>query len=367
MRDKSRYPIPGIAGFIPQEYHPFKKDKMKKKILLILLLLFIIIFNIFFSIPSKAASRTLGVVDTVFIRSNWAGGVTYRYNSNEGWQYKGVGGWAKVSKMNEWYQTGYSNYQKNISKNLELKTKQDGLTYFLDSVIKNDSSNSHDAVIKFTDGTQLTKKDIMIDPQAYSSGLLGIEYTKTITPTPTPTSPSPTPSETGTPTPAGSPSTPGTGGAGETGGSSQPENDSSTDTSGAGSATWSNAPDLKLDNPSKINDLSEIWKKYAPTIVATIGIIAFMIVFAIAGLKYITSAGYEEQMEQAKNTLWNAITGIIVIALAAAAVNWFMKKSNSPTFNSTPRSTSTSTKTSTQTSSPTKTPTNAPTASSKPQ
>jgi len=56
-------------------------------------------------------------------------------------------------------------------------------------------------------------------------------------------------------------------------------------------------------------------------VLAAIAAVVFMI---IGGVRYVTSQGDEDAVEQAKNTVIYAIIGIIVIILAAVIVNFFI-------------------------------------------
>jgi FtsH-binding integral membrane protein len=91
-----------------------------------------------------------------------------------------------------------------------------------------------------------------------------------------------------------------------------------------------------LENPSKLSSLDELFSKYLPQAIGLIGGMAFMIVLLVGGFQYITSAGNEEQAERGKKTIMWAVIGIIVIAIAAAAVNWFMGKAGAPSSSSSP-------------------------------
>lgn len=97
--------------------------------------------------------------------------------------------------------------------------------------------------------------------------------------------------------------------------------------------TWSSITFTGLENPSKLSSLDELFSKYLPQAIGLIGGMAFMIVLLIGGFQYITSSGNEEQAERGKKTIMWAVIGIIVIAIAAAAVNWFMGQAGAPTSN----------------------------------
>jgi len=56
-------------------------------------------------------------------------------------------------------------------------------------------------------------------------------------------------------------------------------------------------------------------------VLAAIAAVVFMI---IGGVRYISSQGDEDAVEQAKNTVIYAIIGVIVIILAAVIVNFFV-------------------------------------------
>lgn len=118
--------------------------------------------------------------------------------------------------------------------------------------------------------------------------------------------------------------------------------------------TWNTISFTGLPNPSKIQELGELFTKYLPEIIITIAGMIFVVALVLGGFWYITSAGSEEQADKGKKTLLWAIMGIIIVALAALAVNWFKEKIGAPQSSSSTFSTSTTTPTSTGTPTPNK-------------
>lgn len=92
-------------------------------------------------------------------------------------------------------------------------------------------------------------------------------------------------------------------------------------------------PGIALAQGLKTNVGIPAGTQAAPLIVAIINIlngllvlagIAALIFLIIGGFRYIFSQGDEDQTETAKSTILYAIIGLIVIALAAAVVNFVL-------------------------------------------
>jgi type IV secretion system pilin len=62
-------------------------------------------------------------------------------------------------------------------------------------------------------------------------------------------------------------------------------------------------------------------------VLAIVGVIA-LAYLVYGGFRYITSAGNEETIEEAKRIIFNAIIGIVVIGVAAALVNFVIQGVN---------------------------------------
>jgi len=61
-------------------------------------------------------------------------------------------------------------------------------------------------------------------------------------------------------------------------------------------------------------------------IVITISQVVFVILFLIAGIMYLTSAGAEEQTTKAKKLMIDAVIGIIIVLASWAIGNWVIKQ-----------------------------------------
>ena len=58
--------------------------------------------------------------------------------------------------------------------------------------------------------------------------------------------------------------------------------------------------------------------------------IAALVMVVIGGVRYIFSSGDEDQTQSAKNTILYALVGLVVIALAAVAVNFILQAVGPP-------------------------------------
>jgi len=64
-------------------------------------------------------------------------------------------------------------------------------------------------------------------------------------------------------------------------------------------------------------------------VLALVGVIALAFL-VYGGFVYITSAGNEDRVEQAKSIVVNAVIGIVVIGIAAAIVNFVVRAVGTP-------------------------------------
>ncbi len=71
-------------------------------------------------------------------------------------------------------------------------------------------------------------------------------------------------------------------------------------------------------------DLATVVLRIINYVLAIVGVIA-LAYFVYGGFRYITSAGNEDRVEEAKGVIVNAVIGIIVIGVAAAAVNFVIR------------------------------------------
>ena len=78
------------------------------------------------------------------------------------------------------------------------------------------------------------------------------------------------------------------------------------------------------DQPAELFGGDEsIFRKITNTIIFLVGAIA-VIMLIIGGVRYVVSAGSDEAVKGAKNTILYAIIGIVVALLAYAAVNFII-------------------------------------------
>ena len=78
------------------------------------------------------------------------------------------------------------------------------------------------------------------------------------------------------------------------------------------------------DQPSELFGGDEsIFRKITNTIIFLVGAIA-VIMLIVGGIRYVVSAGSDEAVKGAKNTILYAIVGIVVALLAYAAVNFII-------------------------------------------
>lgn len=71
-------------------------------------------------------------------------------------------------------------------------------------------------------------------------------------------------------------------------------------------------------------DLSQVILRIINYVLAIVGVIALAFL-VYGGFMYITSAGNEDRVEQAKQIIINAVIGIVVIGVAAAIVNFVVR------------------------------------------
>jgi type IV secretion system pilin len=71
-------------------------------------------------------------------------------------------------------------------------------------------------------------------------------------------------------------------------------------------------------------DLASVILNLVNYVLAIVGVIA-LAYLVYGGFRYITSAGNEETIEEAKRIIFNAIIGIVVIGVAAALVNFVIR------------------------------------------
>jgi len=79
-----------------------------------------------------------------------------------------------------------------------------------------------------------------------------------------------------------------------------------------------------LQNPSsKISDPGSAIK-LVYNLIITVAQIAFIILFLVGGVMYLTAAGNEEQAKKARELLIQAIIGIIIVFAAWGIGNWII-------------------------------------------
>lgn len=71
-------------------------------------------------------------------------------------------------------------------------------------------------------------------------------------------------------------------------------------------------------------DLATVILNLVNYVLAIVGVIA-LAYLVYGGFRYITSAGNEETVDEAKRIIFNAVIGIIVIGVAAALVNFVIR------------------------------------------
>jgi len=314
---------------------------MKKKFYL--LIAFIIICISFLGYANfSQASQSYGTIQEVYLKYNstsW--GTTFKF-AGDHWEYKTLLGpfpvWRNVKNMpsDPLFSANYRIVAKSLSSYTGSSGTKLGLTYLLVTV-RDDNNLQKATIITNSPTGQLGINDIRDSNKNWAiSGDSNLIDTKATTPTPTPT-----PTATGTPTPP----TPTGGGTVTPSGGVTPTGTATpgAPTSGTSSGTSATMPAISfagLENKTKFDSIMEFIENNVIKIIEGIGIAGFVIVFIIAGLQYISSAGNEEAMEHAKNTIINAIIGIIIIALASSAIDYFYRKAKNPTFQtSTPAST----------------------------
>ena len=91
-----------------------------------------------------------------------------------------------------------------------------------------------------------------------------------------------------------------------------------SDTSGADTISLPPKP-TNLPSPTLESVIPDIVK-----IIFTIAQIAFVIVFLVGGITYITSMGEEAKMEKAKKTITTALIGIVVVFAAWAIASYLI-------------------------------------------
>lgn len=293
---------------------------MRKVFNLNLFFLFIIgfiFFSLFFVLVlgSKSAiaiKKIKGEIQEVEIKYKKYGyWVSYRYNEKEGWQYHGQynPGWSKVEKMNDsqFSKLWYPESHKALASKLEFvsENRQEGLEILLGEV----KNNTYDANF-IVGGAGLTdtinQEEIRKNKDFYKiinyQLVLDTEYKPPATPE-------------------------------DEGGIAEETADESTkketDTTTPSDKTIAKIEAPSLSNITRFSSLSD-FLNFLPTIIAALAGMAFLIALVIGGYQYMTSAGNEEQAQKAKNTLIWAVIGIIVVALASAAVSWFKKRAQSP-------------------------------------
>ncbi len=77
------------------------------------------------------------------------------------------------------------------------------------------------------------------------------------------------------------------------------------------------------DQPENLFGQGGVFQKITNTIIFLVGAIA-VIMLIVGGVRYVVSAGSDEAVKGAKNTILYAIVGIVVALLAYAAVNFII-------------------------------------------
>ena len=85
--------------------------------------------------------------------------------------------------------------------------------------------------------------------------------------------------------------------------------------------------EVKLDNPVLERDLVSFLERIALTLLP-IAAGVFLVMLAVGGILYMTSAGNEAQAEKAKNALVWAVIGIIIVGSAWAIESYI--RANQP-------------------------------------
>lgn len=83
-------------------------------------------------------------------------------------------------------------------------------------------------------------------------------------------------------------------------------------------------------NPDAAGDINKLIKTVVNLLSIAVGIIA-VIMIIIAGLRYVSSAGKEEAIKGAKNTILYAIIGLVIVALAQIIVHFVLKQTTTAT------------------------------------
>ncbi|OGL40322.1 hypothetical protein A3J32_02495 [Candidatus Saccharibacteria bacterium RIFCSPLOWO2_02_FULL_46_7] len=91
--------------------------------------------------------------------------------------------------------------------------------------------------------------------------------------------------------------------------------------------TGQKVSDISAESAGK---LSSTIKKILNVLSAVVGIIAIIMII-IGGFRYVASAGKQENITAAKNTILYAIIGLIVVALAQAIVHFVLREATEVT------------------------------------
>jgi len=83
------------------------------------------------------------------------------------------------------------------------------------------------------------------------------------------------------------------------------------------------APNLK--NLTQFDSLQDFLLNIPAMLIGLVGVV-FLGIFFFGGYQYLASMGNEEQSKQAKETLINAIIGLVVVLVAEALVLWLKSK-----------------------------------------
>lgn len=86
---------------------------------------------------------------------------------------------------------------------------------------------------------------------------------------------------------------------------------------------------IKEPEGNQPKDIGSLVKLIFDTVI-TISEIAFIVLFLVGGVMYMTSAGNEEQSKKARTLLIEAVVGLVIVLSAWAVSNWIIDKLKNP-------------------------------------